>query len=141
MSTRKTNRRPSIYINCKRFIFLQEKMNLFFFFRAAPEAYESSPGKGSNRSCNCRPTPTQHQIQAKSASLSQRRILNPLKEARDPSCVLMDTSPDLNPLSHNGNSFIVELYKRNVHTHLILRKQLQLLYETLNLLPIQITNG
>ena len=34
----------------------------------------------------------------------QRRILNPLSEARDGTCVLIDTSWACNPLSHNGNS-------------------------------------
>ena len=35
-------------------------------------------------------------------SLQQCCILNPLSEAREQTCVLMDT--DLFPLSHNGNS-------------------------------------
>ena len=38
-----------------------------------------------------------------SHSLWQRQILNPLSEARDRTCILMDTSQILNPLSHNGN--------------------------------------
>ena len=33
----------------------------------------------------------------------QRRILNPLSEARNRSCLLMDPSWILNPLSHSGN--------------------------------------
>ena len=33
----------------------------------------------------------------------QRRILNPLREARDRTCILMDTSRVLNLLRHNGN--------------------------------------
>ena len=37
-------------------------------------------------------------------SLWQRRILNPLCEARDQTCILMDTSQVLNPQSHSGNS-------------------------------------
>ena len=43
----------------------------------------------------------------------QRWILNPLSEARDWTCVLMDTSQVRNPLSHNGNSWengILKLY-------------------------------
>ena len=32
------------------------------------------------------------------------QILNPLSETRDPTHILMDTS--LNPLSHNGNSYL-----------------------------------
>ena len=34
----------------------------------------------------------------------QHRIHNPLMEARDQICLLMDTSRVHNPLSHNGNS-------------------------------------
>ena len=37
-------------------------------------------------------------------SLWQHWILNPLSEARDQTCILLDTSRILNPLSHNGNS-------------------------------------
>ena len=63
---------------------------LFFFFRAAPAAYEGFQARG--------------QIRAAAASLhhssQQRRILNPLIEARDRTCILMDSFP----LSHNRNS-------------------------------------
>ena len=34
----------------------------------------------------------------------QRQILNPLGETRVRTCILMDTSRGLNPLSHSGNS-------------------------------------
>ena len=34
----------------------------------------------------------------------QCQILNPLIEARDQTCILMDINQVLNPLSHNGNS-------------------------------------
>lgn len=36
----------------------------------------------------------------------QRPILNPLSEARDQTCILMDTSWILNLLSHDGNSAV-----------------------------------
>ena len=36
--------------------------------------------------------------------LQQCQILNPLREARDQTCILMDTSRVLNQLSHNRNS-------------------------------------
>ena len=36
--------------------------------------------------------------------LQQSQILNPLGEARDQTCILVDTSWVLNLLSHNGNS-------------------------------------
>ena len=39
-------------------------------------------------------------------SLWQLQILNPLREARDWTCILMDASCVLNRLSHNGNSFV-----------------------------------
>ena len=39
-----------------------------------------------------------------SAAQQQRRILNPLREARDLLHILMDTSPVLNLLSHSRNS-------------------------------------
>ena len=35
--------------------------------------------------------------------------LNPLKEARDWTCILLDTSQVLNPLNHNGNSCLAAL--------------------------------
>ena len=34
----------------------------------------------------------------------QHWILDPLSEARDQTCILMDTGWVLNPMSHNGNS-------------------------------------
>ena len=37
-------------------------------------------------------------------SLWQHHILNPVREARDRTCILMDTSQVHNPLSHNRNS-------------------------------------
>ena len=39
----------------------------------------------------------------------QCQILNPLIEARDPTCMLTDTSLILNPLSHKGNSSVFTL--------------------------------
>ena len=37
-------------------------------------------------------------------SLRQHQIFNPLCEAKDRICILMDTSQILNPISHNRNS-------------------------------------
>ena len=37
-------------------------------------------------------------------SSQQRQILNQLSEARDRTCILMDTTWVLKPLSHDGNS-------------------------------------
>ena len=72
--------------------------SFFFFFRAAPAPYGCSQARGSNLSCSCWPTPQPQQplIQAASATYTasswQHRIFNPLSEARDRTCVLMDTS-------------------------------------------------
>ena len=44
-------------------------------------------------------------------SSGQRQILNPLSEARDPTCILVDTRQVCNLLSHNGNSLAVVLSK------------------------------
>ena len=71
----------------------------FFFslvFRAEPAAYRSSQARG--------------RIVAAAAGLHQ--ILNPLREARNQTRVLMDTSQVPNPLSHNRNplsSFVKQL--------------------------------
>ena len=54
------------------------------------------PGQGLTRSCSCRPTPQQHQIQAMSMTYTtapgQHQIRNLLMEARDRTCILMDAS-------------------------------------------------
>ena len=39
----------------------------------------------------------------------QHQILNSLSEARDRTCILMDTSQVLKALNHNGNSFVAIL--------------------------------
>ena len=54
-------------------------------------------------------------------SLQQYQILNPLSEARDWTCILMDTSWVVKPKSHNGN-FII-LYILNLHN--AVRKKLK----------------
>ena len=46
----------------------------------------------------------------------QCQILNPLKEARDPTRILMDTSWVLNPVGHNGNSTHPFFYWESVFT-------------------------
>ena len=45
--------------------------------------------------------------------LQQCQILNPLREDRDRTCILMDTSRILNPLSHNRNSQMSAFKPRN----------------------------
>ena len=61
--------------------------------RAAPEATATATAIPDS-SCIC----------DLSSSLQQHRILNPLSEAGDQTCILVDTSWVLNPLSPNGNS-------------------------------------
>ena len=84
-----------------------------FLFRAAPTAYETSWARGliratgaslhhshSRSNAGSKPhLPPQH-------SLWQRRVLNPLSDSRDQTCVLMDDSWVLNPLGHSRNSHI-----------------------------------
>jgi len=43
-------------------------------------------------------------------SSQQRQILNPLSEARDRTCVLMDTSRVCEPPSHDRNSYCLFFY-------------------------------
>ena len=38
--------------------------------------------------------------------LCESRIFNPLNEARDQTCILMDTSQIFNQLSHSGSAFV-----------------------------------
>ena len=69
-----------------------------------------------NQSCSCWPTsqPQQLGIQASSATYTtahgKHRILNPQSEARNRTCILMDTSRIINPLSHNEDSLIFNFY-------------------------------
>ena len=62
----------------------------------------------------------------------QLQILNPLSKARDWTCILMDTTCILNPMSHNRNSSNFSLSKRS---WLILEKALA---QTANMLEIRI---
>ena len=69
---------------------------LFFFLQSHLQHVEV-PGPGSNQSHSCRPVPQprQHWIWAASvtyaAACGKCWILNPLSEARDLICILMDT--------------------------------------------------
>ena len=47
-------------------------------------------------------------------SSRQHWILNPLMEARDQTCILMDTGQVLNLLSHNGNSNFLNVLSYNI---------------------------
>ena len=87
----------------------------FFFFRATPTHMEV-PRLGVESSCSCQPTPQPHQFQDLShvcilyPSSRQRRIHNPLSEARDQTHIFMDTSQVLLLLSHNGSSNYLFLF-------------------------------
>ena len=67
---------------------------LFLLFRAAHTRIWKFLGWGSNRSYSCWPIPQpqEHKICELHHSSGQRLILNPLSEARDQTCILMDNS-------------------------------------------------
>ena len=77
----------------------ESAVNFFFFFLGPhhPGTWKF-PGEGLNWSCRCQPVrqPQQCGIQATSvtyaAAQGKAGILNPLSNARDPTCILMDTS-------------------------------------------------
>ena len=88
-----------------------KKRNLFIdfcLFRAQPAAYGRSKAKGQIRAAAASLQPQQYQIRVASATYitacSDSGSFNPLSKARDQTCILLDTSYILNPLSHNGNS-------------------------------------
>ena len=84
-----------------------------FFFRAAP----ALACGGSQTRCQitselqlpayttATATPDPSHVCDLHRSSRQRRILNPLSQARGQTCILTDASPVLNPLSHNRNSW------------------------------------
>ena len=86
------------------------------------------PGQGTNRSCSCQPTPWPQAMPDPShicslcCSLQQCEILNPLNEARDGTCILIDTSQSLKPLSHNENSLGVMLYPQFLKQCLVYKR-------------------
>ena len=80
----------------------------FFSFRASPMAYGSSRAGGrieaADEAYSTAPaTRDPSCICYLHNSLQQSWILNPLRKARDQTCILMDTSRFLDPLSHSGN--------------------------------------
>ena len=72
---------------------------LLFFGRGLRLKHMETPRLGVELSYSCQltPQPQPHQV------------LNPLRGARDRTCVLMDTSQVLNPLSHSGNYYCLLL--------------------------------
>ena len=98
-----------------KFLFFNNSCLFFFFFglfRATPAAYGSSQATGGIRAVatglrhghsNARSEPP---LPLTTPQLTRhRRILNPLTQARDGACILMDGEPRWFPLSHNGNSW------------------------------------
>ena len=76
-------------------------------FRAAAVAYGGFQARGSIRAiaAGLRHSHARSNLHLRSTpQLPARRILNPLREARDGTCILLDTTQILNPLSHNRNS-------------------------------------
>ena len=83
---------------------------LFFcFFRVTLAAHGSSQARGPIGAAGAslhhsHPMPDVSCVCDLHHSSQQCWILNPLSEAKDWACILMDTSQILNTLSHNGNS-------------------------------------
>ena len=85
---------------------------LLYFFRVVPAAYGSSQVRVRLKVQLLAYTiPTAMQDSSHVCDLQhtswQPWVLNPLSEARDQTCILMDTSQGHNPLSHNGNSSVL----------------------------------
>ena len=68
----------------------------FLFFQDCTRVIWKFPCQGLNWSCSCQPVPHPQQLRRRVSNLHhsswQHQILNPLSEAKDRSCVLMDTS-------------------------------------------------
>ena len=81
----------------------------FFLFMAVPVAYRSSQARGRIGAaaaglCHSHSNARSQLRLQPMWQLVATPILNPVSEARDETCILMDTRWVLNPLSHNGNS-------------------------------------
>ena len=88
---------------------MEQGFFVFFLFVVALKAYGSSQARGRIEAAAtaCATTtamPDLSHIGHLHCSLQQRQILNPLCEARNRTCILMDTVLASYPLNHNGNS-------------------------------------
>ena len=85
----------------------------FFLFWASPAGYGSSQA-GDQIGAAAAGLHHSHSNARSGPHLwfmpEQRQILNPPSEARDRTCILMDTSLVLNLLSHSGNAFLFFLF-------------------------------
>ena len=94
-------------------------LHFFFFFKWPHLRHIEVPGLGVESETQlpayttATATPDLSHIFDLSHSLWQCRILNPLSEARDQTCILMETSR-VNPLSHYGNSRIIHIFDGNI---------------------------
>ena len=93
---------PSAYLVPQKRKYL---VSFIFFFRAAPVAYGSSQTRGWNGATAASLCHSHSNTRSKphlwpTPQLWQQWILNPLSEARDWTCILLDTSWVCNPLSH-----------------------------------------
>ena len=85
-------------------------LNLFFFFSGPRPQHVEVPRLGVESELQLPACTTATAMPDPSCicdlhrSSWQHRILNPLSRARDRTCILMDTSQVLHPLSHSGNS-------------------------------------
>ena len=101
-------------------------LNFFFFlFRATPVAYGSSLAGGESEMqlpsySTATAMPDLSHIHNLHCNLQQCWIFNPLSKGKDQTCILMDISQVLSPLSHNKNSILSSilmgeiLWKENV---------------------------
>ena len=81
----------------------------FFLFRASPTAYESSQARGQMGATAAGLRRSQRNLGSElhlqpTPQLMGTLDAQPTSEARDRTCVLMDTSQVCSPLSHKGNS-------------------------------------
>ena len=81
----------------------------FFLFRAAPEAYGSSQARGWIRTATASLHHSQSNAGYKPHLQPTQQLVamldpNPLSEARDWTCIFMDTTQVFNVLNHNWDS-------------------------------------
>ena len=82
---------------------------LFCLFGATPAEYGTSQARGQIGAAAASPHHSRSNARSKPCLRPTPQLtatVGPLSEARDQTCILMDTSWVLNPLSHNGNSFL-----------------------------------
>ena len=110
ISQRNISVKCSIMFRDRRVLFSLHKFDFFFFlFRAIPAAYGSSQGRGRIGAVAARPHHSHSNAGSKPVcdlhhNSWQHWILNPLNEARDRTCILVNTFWVRILLSQNRNS-------------------------------------